>query len=71
MIPIKVTKMHCGGCANAVTRAVQGVDPAARVEIDLKSGQVSVMPGTAISAERFMDAIRAAGFGTETVSLAA
>ncbi|MBX9933472.1 MAG: heavy-metal-associated domain-containing protein [Methylobacterium sp.] len=71
MIPIKVTKMNCGGCAKAVTRAVQGVDPAARVEIDLKSGQVSIMPGTAVAAERFADAIRAAGFGAETGSLAA
>ena len=70
MIPINVTKMHCGGCANAVTRAVQGIDPAARVEIDLKSGSVSVTPGVAIAAERFADAIRAAGFGAETVSRA-
>lgn len=71
MIPIKVTKMNCGCCAKAVTRAIQGIDPAARVEIDLKSGSVSVTPGSAIVAERFADAIRAAGFGAETVCLAA
>ena len=71
MIPIKVTKMHCGGCANAVTRAIQGIDPAARVEIDLKVGSVSVTPGSAIAAERYTDAIRAAGFGAETASVAA
>lgn len=71
MIPIKVTKMNCGGCAKAVTRAIQGIDPAARVEIDLTSGSVSVTPGTVIAAERFVNVIRAAGFGAETVSLAA
>lgn len=42
MIAFTVEKMHCGGCAGRVTRAIQAVDPEARVEIDLKSKTVRV-----------------------------
>jgi copper chaperone len=37
-----VQGMHCGHCVRAITRAVQALDPAARVEIDLPAGKVEV-----------------------------
>ena len=38
----QVQGMSCGHCERAVTQAVQAVDPAAGVKVDLGSGQVEV-----------------------------
>jgi len=38
----QVQGMSCGHCANAVTQAVKGIDPAADVKVDLASGRVDV-----------------------------
>lgn len=38
----RIDNMTCGGCARAVTRAVQGVDPAAEVAVDLDAKTVEV-----------------------------
>lgn len=37
-----VTGMTCGHCEKAVTRALQGVDPAAQVQIDRAQNRVQV-----------------------------
>lgn len=71
MFQIKVTRMNCGECAKSVTRAIHAVDPGAKVEIDLKGGIVAVTGPSGIGAERLVDAIRAAGYGAEPLSLAA
>ena len=42
MISMKVRGMHCGGCVGKVKRAVNAVDQAAHIQIDLKSGVVEV-----------------------------
>ena len=42
MIKFNVNGMTCGGCARAVTNAVQQVDPAAAVDVDLAAKTVSV-----------------------------
>lgn len=39
---ITVSGMSCGHCVKAVTQAVQALDPGARVQVDLPSGQVTV-----------------------------
>ncbi|TWO71083.1 heavy-metal-associated domain-containing protein [Caenimonas sedimenti] len=41
----QVQGMTCGHCVRAVTQAVQSVDPAAEVKVDLASGQVQVQSG--------------------------
>ena len=41
----QVQGMSCGHCASAVTRAIQSVDPQAKVQVDLASGQVQVQSG--------------------------
>ncbi len=71
MFQVRVAGMNCGGCAKAVTRALHAVDADANVEVDLKGGIVAVTGTPGIGAERFVDAIRAAGYGAEPLSLAA
>jgi copper chaperone len=38
----RVGGMNCGGCVAAVTRAIQQVDPTAKVAVDLESGNVRI-----------------------------
>jgi copper chaperone len=42
MIEMTLPTMNCGHCVNAVTRAVQQVDPAAKVEVDLARKRVQI-----------------------------
>ncbi|MBG6219549.1 MULTISPECIES: heavy-metal-associated domain-containing protein [unclassified Janthinobacterium] len=42
MYQLEVDNMSCGHCVGAVTKAVQGIDPAAQVQIDLASKRVTV-----------------------------
>jgi copper chaperone len=37
-----IPDMSCGGCAHAITRAVTGLDPAARVDVDVPVKIVTV-----------------------------
>jgi len=50
MYQLQVENMSCGHCVGAVTKAVQAVDGAARVEIDLASKQVRIDSSTALPA---------------------
>jgi copper chaperone len=54
MIRFQIPDMTCGACVRRVTRAVQGVDPAAQVEADPASHeakvQSSVDPGALMAA---------------------
>lgn len=42
MYRYKVDRMGCGGCAKSVTRAIQAVEPNAKVEVDLRAKVVTV-----------------------------
>ncbi|KMO32033.1 heavy metal transporter [Methylobacterium variabile] len=70
MYRYKVEKMGCGGCAKSVTRAVQTVEPNARVEVDLGAKLVSVSD-TVGPADRIAQAIAAAGYPAEPLLAAA
>ena len=61
MILFRVEDMSCGHCVDAVTRAVQGVDAQATVDIDLAGRLVRIAPTTA-QAGALADAIRGAGY---------
>jgi copper chaperone len=52
--------MTCGHCVKAVTRAVQGVSPHARIEIDLPTQRVVVQGEN--DAAKLRAAIEAAGY---------
>ena len=69
MVRYKVEKMGCGGCAKGVTRAVLGVEPEARVDIDLGAKLVTVS-GAGGPAERIARAITAAGYPAEPLPAA-
>ena len=60
MLSLKVSGMTCGGCINAVTRAIQAQDPAAIVQADLSTQIVTLE--TSLSAAEAGKLIADAGF---------
>jgi len=60
MYTFEVQDMTCGGCAASVTRAVQRLDAAAKVEVDLAAKSVTVVSGRTLDEVR--GAIADAGF---------
>ncbi len=60
MLSLKVSGMTCGGCINAVTRAIQAQDPQAEVQVDLASQIVNLE--TSLSQEKASELITDAGF---------
>jgi copper chaperone len=60
MLSLKVSGMTCGGCINAVTRAIQAQDPQAIVQADLATQTVTLE--TALSVAQASQLIADAGF---------
>ena len=60
MLSLKVSGMPCGGCINAITRAIQAEDPQAKVQADLTSQVVDLE--TSLSATQVSQIITNAGF---------
>lgn len=60
MLSLKVSGMTCGGCINAITRAVQAKDPQATVQADLAAQIVNLE--TSLSAAEAGQLITDAGF---------
>jgi len=60
MLSLKVSGMTCGGCINAVTRAIQAQDPQAQVSVDLATQTVELE--TSLSSEVASQLITDAGF---------
>ena len=60
MLSLKVSGMTCGGCINAVTRAVQAQDPQATVQADLANQMVTLE--TTLSKAQVSQLITDAGF---------
>lgn len=63
-----VAGMTCGHCVRAVTEAIQQVDPAATVQVDLKAGQARVESTATVT--KLEDAIRGAGYEAHTSATA-
>lgn len=68
MIAFQVNDMTCGHCVGAVTRALQELDPQAKIQIDLATHRVEV-ESTKADAAQISHAISEAGY--EPVALAA
>ncbi|WP_296660585.1 heavy-metal-associated domain-containing protein [Paraburkholderia sp.] len=66
MIQFNVEGMTCQHCVGAVTRAIQEHDAAAKVEIDLATGRVSVESSQ--SADVLKAAIDEAGYTVKSVN---
>ena len=60
MHELKVPNMNCGGCAKSVARAVSAVDPAAKVDFELREKKVTIESGR--GRDQFEAALAAAGF---------
>jgi copper chaperone len=60
MLSLKVSGMTCGGCINALTKAIQAQDPQAKVEADL--GAQTITLDTILSSADASELISAAGF---------
>lgn len=60
MYELKVEGMTCGHCAGAVTKSVQGVDAAARVEVNLEQQKVRI--DSAASLDDIKSAVEEAGY---------
>ncbi|MGU7781220.1 heavy-metal-associated domain-containing protein [Burkholderia sp. PU8-34] len=56
----EVQDMTCGGCANAITRAVTAADPGAKLDIDVAAKRVTIE--STQSAQQVQSIIEAAGF---------
>ncbi len=66
MTTFSVEGMSCGNCVSAVTRAVQQVDAAASVQVDLSTQTVAVTSGAATDAVKA--AIEQAGYPVKAVA---
>ena len=63
MLKLKVPEMSCGHCASTIEKAVKGVDPTARVAVDLSSSTVAVE--TTADEASIRDVIKSAGYDNE------
>ncbi|BAN50774.1 heavy-metal-associated domain-containing protein [Metapseudomonas resinovorans] len=59
----KVQGMSCGHCVRAITQAVQALDQAAEVQVDLAAGEVRV--ASRLAEEQVLTAIRDEGYPAE------
>jgi copper chaperone CopZ len=64
-VTLAVSGMTCGGCANAVRRALTRVPGVAGAEVDLAQGRATVQ-GSA-PADALVAAVAAAGYGVQLV----
>ncbi len=58
-----VPEMTCGGCAKAVTRALQSVDPQATVQADLHRREVTI--SSSASKQVLLAPLHEAGYPAE------
>ena len=58
---LEVRKMTCDHCVRAVSAAIQGVDPDARVDVDLARGTVRIEGGR-VGPDAATAAIREEGY---------
>jgi copper chaperone len=65
MITFQVPDMTCGHCAGTISRAIAGVDQAARLRVEIPRRLVSV--ASTASAAELAQAIRAAGYSPREV----
>jgi copper chaperone len=65
MFLFHVPSMKCGGCLGAVTRALQAIDSAVRVEADLERREIRVTSSRFESA--LLSTLREAGYPAEPI----
>jgi copper chaperone len=63
MIKLQVGGMTCDGGARTIERVLKARDPAAKVTVDFRNGQVEAQ--TTLPVAALVEAMRAAGYETE------
>lgn len=61
MVGFLVNDISCGHCANAITQAIQRLDPQARVDVNIAAKRVSVA-SSRLNEDEVESAIRTAGY---------
>ncbi|MCB5175462.1 MULTISPECIES: heavy-metal-associated domain-containing protein [Microvirga] len=64
---MQVEGMTCQGCVSAVTKAVQRLDPSAKVDVDLDHGRVHIT--TCAQSLEVAQALNAAGYEARAMTL--
>ncbi|WP_230532729.1 heavy-metal-associated domain-containing protein [Microvirga roseola] len=64
---MQVDGMTCQGCVNSVTKAIQRLDPSAKVDVDLEHGRVHV--STCAQSLEIAQALNAAGYEARAMTL--
>lgn len=59
-VTLAVKGMTCQGCANAVTRVIQRLDPAAKIAVDVPGGKATVTSSR--PAQDLANALTSAGY---------
>lgn len=59
-IKLEVDGIHCGSCANRITKAIQKAGPGARVSVNVEAGIVEV--DAAMDRDQIVGAIEDAGY---------
>lgn len=65
MVRFKIPAMTCGGCARSITRAVQSVDPTAKIDTDIAKQLVTIE--TAANEKSLAEVIQEAGYEVQLV----
>lgn len=63
MLRFQIPNMTCGGCARSVTKALQSIDPHARIETDPPAREVRVE--STANEGAFLAVLREAGYPAE------
>ena len=60
---LKIPALHCGGCANSVTRTLQALPSVEVAQVDLESKQVQLQfDDSAVSLDRIRERLDEIGF---------
>ncbi len=57
---LKIEGMTCGGCARSVTKAIESVDPDAKIETNPAARAVKVE--TTVTSEKILEVLEEAGY---------
>ncbi len=61
MNTFEVKDMTCGHCVSTITKAINALDPAAKVQVDLAAHRVEIN-SSGVPAAQWSDVIREAGY---------
>ena len=69
VIKLKLSGLHCEGCANGVRQALRGVSGVRKAKVDLRASQADVeVESDKVNAQDLVRAVEQAGFGAEIYS---